>query len=81
MRRKFALLMTALLAGATMSVTAVTPAHASHCDDIITDDPIIIYSCRVVDGAPQPGPTIDHYYYTVTGAVHSLYCKFVSPYC
>ncbi len=81
MRRKLAALLATALAGGMIAVGSAAPAHASHCDAIInTDDPIILYTCRVVDTAPQPGPTIDYYYYLVTGIVHNAYCK-VSPHC
>lgn len=81
MRRKLATLLATALVGGTIALGSAAPAHATHCEAISTDDPVILFTCRVVDAAPQPGPTIDHYYYTVTGAVHSLYCKYVSPYC
>ena len=83
MRRKLATLLATALVGGTIALGSAAPAHARHCDSTIitTDDPVILYTCQVVDSAPQPGPTIDHYYYTVTGAVHSVYCKYVSPSC
>jgi hypothetical protein len=81
MRRKLALLAATALVGATIAVGAASPALADHCDEIFnTDDPVIIFTCRVVDSAPEPGPTVDHYYYLVTGVVHQVYCV-ASPYC
>lgn len=77
MRRKLALLTVGLVAGATISVGAAAPAHAQTCT---ATDPILAYVCRIVNTAPQPGPTINHYYYLATGAVHNVYCQ-VSPYC
>lgn len=41
---------------------------------------MLAYVCRIINSAPEPGPTINHYYYQVTGAVHTAYCQ-VSPYC
>lgn len=78
MRRKLALITTGLLAGATLSVAGGTPAHAQQCES--TGDPVLGYVCTIVNNAPEPGPTIDYYYWLATGTVHWAYCQ-VSPHC
>ncbi|HYP23961.1 MAG TPA: hypothetical protein VEV43_10330 [Actinomycetota bacterium] len=79
MRKKMSLVAVGLLAGATMSMTA-SPAHAQPDPNCAATDPVLAYVCRIINSAPEPGPTINHYYYQVTGAVHTAYCQ-VSPYC
>lgn len=78
MRKKATLAAAGLLAGATMSVTGASPAHAQTCES--SGDPVLAYVCTVVNNAPPPGPTIDHYVYVATSTVHWAYCQ-VSPHC
>lgn len=80
MRRKFALLTTAALATVALTVGGAAPAYATHCENIQTDDPVIIYSCRVVDAAPDLKPTISHYYTLAWSLIDTVYCT-ASPNC
>ena len=80
MRRKLALLTTTALAAGALTVGAASPALATHCENISTDDPVIIFSCQVVDAAPELKPTIQHYGDVVFDTVHVVYCT-VSPNC
>lgn len=80
MRRKLALLTATALAAAALTVGASSPAYASHCDDIITNDPVIIWSCQVVDSAPDLKPTINHYYTAAWTVIDAVYCT-ASPTC
>ena len=76
MRRRAALLATGLLAGAAISVSGGTPAHAQTCT---ATDPVLAYVCRVVNGAPEPGPTIDYYYEKAGEVVYRVYCTAWPP--
>ncbi len=78
MRKKLTLVAAGLLAGATMSMTVASPAQAQTCQS--DGDPIFGYVCTIINNAPEPGPTIQHYYYVATGTVHWAYCQ-VSPHC
>lgn len=77
MRRRAALLAAGLLAGATISVSGGTPAHAqSTCT---STDPVLAWVCRTVGSAPQPGPTITHYYDEAGKLVYRVYCTVWPP--
>lgn len=78
MRKRAALLAAGLLAGATMSVTGAAPAQAQTCQS--TGDPVFAYVCLIVNNVPEPGPTIDHYYYVVFSVTDKVYCT-LSPSC
>ena len=80
MRKRASLVAAGLLAGATMSMTMASPAGAQPDPGCVATDPVLAYVCRIIGSAPEPGPTIEHYYYLATGAVHYAYCQ-VSPYC
>jgi patatin-like phospholipase/acyl hydrolase len=81
MRRKLTLLFATALAGGMIAVGPASPASANHCDPLFsTDDPVILFTCRVVDSAPEPGPTINHYYWLAFDTVHYAYCT-ASPSC
>ena len=77
MLKRRSLVAAGLLAGATMLVTA-SPAQAQNCQS--AGDPVLGYVCTIVNNAPEPGPTIDHYYYTAFNTIHVVYCT-VSPSC
>ncbi len=78
MRKRLSLVAAGLLAGATMSMTAASPAHAQVCYS--DGDPILGYVCMILNNAPEPGPTVDHYVYVATSTVHWAYCQ-ASPHC
>ena len=84
MRRKLAMLLATALAGGMIAIGSASPASATHCEAISTDDPVIIYSCRVVDAAPPIKDTIAYYANLAAdlafGTAHWAYCQ-VSPYC
>lgn len=81
MRRKLAMLTATALAAGALTVGAASPAQANHCDPILsTDDPVILFTCAVVDTVPPPGPTIQHYYDVAFDTVHFVYCT-ASPRC
>jgi hypothetical protein len=80
MKRKLATLLATALAGGMIALGAASPAHANHCDIIWTDDPVIIFSCQVVDSAPPLKPTIQHYSDLAFDTVHFVYCT-ASPNC
>lgn len=77
MRKRAALALTGLLAGATISVAGASPAHAQQCT---ATDPVLAYVCRIVNTAPNPNDLINHYYYVVFGITDKVYCT-VSPSC
>lgn len=80
MRKKLALLTTTALSAGVLAVGVASPAHANHCDPIYTDDPVIIYSCQVVDAAPDLKPTVNHYYTLAWSVIDTVYCT-ASPTC
>lgn len=81
MKRKLATLLATALAGSAIAVGAASPAHATHCDKVIsTDDPVIIFSCQVVDAAPDLKPTVAYYSDLAFDTVHLVYCT-ASPNC
>lgn len=81
MRRKLGVFLATALAGGMIALGPASPASAGPCDEIIsTDDPIILFACRVAGSAPEPGPTVTHYYNLAFDTVHFAYCT-VSPNC
>ena len=63
-----------------MSLTTASPAGAQPDPGCVATDPILAYVCRIIGSAPEPGPTINHYYYVVFGITDYVYCS-VSPSC
>lgn len=80
MRRKLSLMAATALAAGALTVGVAAPAHATHCENIYTDDPVIIYSCRVVDAAPDLKPTIQHYADALWATIDFVYCT-ATPNC
>jgi hypothetical protein len=81
MKRKLATLLATALAGGVIALGAASPASADHCTEIFsTDDPIIIFSCQVVDAAPDLKPTVAYYSDLAFDTVHLVYCT-ASPNC
>lgn len=78
MRKKLSLVTAGLLAGATMSVTAASPAQAQTCES--TGDPVLAYVCSIVNNAPDAKELLSHYGDLVFDTVHYAYCT-VSPNC
>lgn len=79
MRKRLSLVMAALFVGGIASVGAASPAYA--CDELTTgDDPIYNFACNAVHAAPEPGPTIDHYYGVFWNLADFVYCT-ASPGC
>ncbi|HEV2756392.1 MAG TPA: hypothetical protein VG318_11530 [Actinomycetota bacterium] len=65
MRRKVSLVAAGLLAGATLSTTVASPAHAQ--DGCTAHDPTLAYVCTVLNEADPVGWA--NYYYTLVGRV------------
>lgn len=77
MRKKLSLVAAGLLAGATLSISAGSPAHAGTCTSW---DPTVAYVCRVVGDADPIGWA--NYYYEEAGkAVYYVYCTLWDPTC
>jgi hypothetical protein len=60
------------VAGATLSVSAPSPAHAQPCT---STDPVLEYACRTLGSVPDVNYLINYYYNEVGEAVYSIYCK------
>lgn len=80
MRKRAAVLAAGLLAGATISLTGASPAQAQPDPGCAATDPVLAYVCSIINNAPEPGPTINHYYYVIFGITDKVYCT-VSPSC
>lgn len=71
MRRKASLLAVGLLAGATISVTGGSPAHAQPCE---SPDPALAYVCHTLGNPPPVWDWVNHYYDTAGRVVKTVYC-------
>lgn len=71
MSKKLTLAVAGLLAGATLSVGAASPAQAQTC---VSPDPVIAYVCRTLDNVPDVNAWIQHYYETAGRVVKTAYC-------
>ena len=80
MRKRAALALTGLLAGATISIAGAAPAQAQPDPGCAATDPVLAYVCRIINDAPDPNALVTHYYYVVFGVTDKVYCT-VSPSC
>lgn len=79
MRKRRSFVAAALFVGAIASIGAAAPAYA--CHELTTgDDPVYNYVCDTVHAAPEPGPTITHYYNLAWTLADFVYCT-ASPNC
>ncbi|MDQ3914356.1 MAG: hypothetical protein M3323_03355 [Actinomycetota bacterium] len=78
MRRKISIVAAGLLAGATLSISAGSPAHACH-DATTGEDPVVNYVCGTSHNLPDPGPWIQHYYDEAGRVVYRVYCTLWPP--
>ena len=80
MRKKLSLLFVGMLAAGAVTVGAASPAYACHELVADGDDPIYRFACNTAHSVPEPGPTVDYYYWWATSIAHNAYCA-VSPHC
>ncbi len=76
MRRKLSLLAAGLLAGATISMSAGSPAYAQ--DECSSPDPVIAYVCSVI-GDADPIGWVNYYYWKVGEVVEKVHCTLWPP--
>ena len=79
MRNGLSLLAAGLLVAAAVTVGTASPAYA--CDELTADgeDPVYRFLCNAVHAAPEPGPTIQHYYQEAGETAYGVYCKLWPP--
>jgi cytochrome c5 len=78
MRKRLSLVVAGLLVGGIASIGAAAPAYA--CDEVMGGDPVYDYVCGTIHAAPEPGPTIAHYYDLAWSLADYVYCT-ASPNC
>ena len=79
MRKRLSLLVTGVLVAGGVTVGTASPAYACHELGASSDDPIYQFTCDVVHSAPEPGPTIQYYYWKVGETAYDVYCKLWPP--
>lgn len=72
------MLVVGLVAGATLSISAPTPAHAQPC---VSSDPVLAYVCQTLGDVPDVNYLINYYYNEVGEAVYNVYCRLWDPTC
>jgi hypothetical protein len=72
MRRKLPLLAAGLIAGATISISAGSPAYA--CTNTDPPDPVLTYVCETTGNLPDVQQLVDHYYNQVGQIVVRVIC-------
>ena len=75
MRKKLSLLVVGLLAGATLSMTAASPAQAQVCQG---EGPPFEYVCMVVNEADPVG-WVTYYYWKAGEVVDKVTCTLWPP--